>query len=76
MAESDVRQSKQERCRELKESLRALTAQIDPKPADAAPDWLGGVVHPGRAETLRDSPDIRDEIRRVERALEAEGCLD
>jgi hypothetical protein len=73
----DVRKSKEERCRELREALNALEAQIDPKPADAAPDWVGGIENPGHDETLSGpQPGLSEEIRNVERALEAEGCLD
>jgi len=68
---------REERCRELREALEMLKAQVNAKPADAAPDWIGGVEHPGHDETLRGgSPDAQREIRNVERAMEAEGCLD
>ncbi|MDA0815542.1 MAG: hypothetical protein O2924_03110 [Chloroflexi bacterium] len=65
----------EERCNELREALTSTRALMEIPMHDAADHGAAGIAPPVRVDSGPElSPELEEEIRRLEQALRDEGC--
>ncbi len=71
----EANMANEERCNELREALTAAHAQMSPPMQNAADHGAAGIAPPVSVSSEPAlSPELEEDIRRLEQALRDEGC--